>query len=441
MFSQTTTVHNKPATPEPTIVSDEHATPSQSDSPVDTPTPVPPPTGHPMTTRAKAGIFRPNHRADLAHTSAHTLYSSLFASTDLKGFKSTVKHPHWLTAMHQEMEALHWNNTCTLVPQHEHHNIVGCRWLFRTKYHADGSIERHKARLVAQGFSQVSGIDYSQTFSPVVKASTIRIVLSLAVLNNLKLHQLDVNNAFLNGELHELVYMKQTPGFQDPIFPHHVCRLNKAIYGLKQALRAWFHRLSTFLVASGFVCSKAGTSLFVFKWDSCILYLLVYVDDLILTGNQEVVIQSFITKLHDTFAIKDLGRLNFFLGLEVIYTDTGLFLSQSKYAHDILQRAALLDAKPATTALASNVAFVTSGELFDDPTHYRSLVGALQYLTITRPDISYAVNQVSQFLQTPTRSHFQSVERILRYIKGTMSFGLTFSRHNSPGLLGYSDAD
>lgn len=279
-------------------------------------------------------------------------------------------------------------------------------WLFRTKYHADGSIERHKARLVAQGFSQVPGIDYSQTFSPVVKASTVRIVLSLAVLNNWKLHQLDVNNAFLNGELHELVYMEQPPGFQDPTLPHHVCRLNKALYGLKQAPRAWFHRLSTFLIASGFVCSKADTSLFVFKRDSCILYLLVYVDDLILTGNQEAVIQSFITKLHDTFAIKDLGRLNFFLGLEVIYTDTGLFLSQSKYAHDILQRAALLEAKPTTTPLASNVAFVTSGELFDDLTHYRSLVGALQYLTITRTDISYAVNQVSQFLQSPTRSHF-----------------------------------
>ncbi|KAJ9542144.1 hypothetical protein OSB04_028650 [Centaurea solstitialis] len=380
---------------------------------------IPLSSGHPMITRAKAGVFKPKHRADLAHTSAHGLYLALFASTDPKGYKSAAKHPHWITAMHREMEALHRNNTWTLVSRPEHHNVVGSRWLFRTKYRADGSIERHKARLVAQGFSQLPGLDYSNTFSPVVKASTVRIVLSLAVLNNWKLRQLDVNNAFLNGEVSELVYMEQPPGFQDAAFPHH-------------APRAWFHRLSTFLIGSGFVCSKADPSLF---------YLLVYVDDLILTGNHDEVIQYFITKLHDAFAVKDLGRLNFFLGLEAIYTDTGLFLSQSKYAHDILQWANLLNAKPATTPLASNAAFVTSGDIYDNPTHYRSLVGAIQYLTITRPDISYAVNQVSQFLQAPTHSHYQSVKRILCYVKGTLSFGLTFSRHQSTALLGYSDAD
>ncbi|KAI3494496.1 hypothetical protein L1887_40744 [Cichorium endivia] len=351
-----------------------------------------------MTTRSKAGIFKPKYRADLAFTTSHGLHSALFASTDPKEFKSAAKHPQWMAAMHKEMDALRHNQTWTLVPRPDNHNVVGCKWLFRTKYHADGSIERLKARLVAQGFSQIPGLDFSQTFSPV-------------------LHQLDVNNAFLHGDLSERVYMEQPPGFQDPNFPNHVCRLNKALYGLKQAPRAWFHRLSTFLVTNGFVCSRADTSLFVFKRGSCILYLLVYVDDLILTGNDAHVIQSFITKLHNEFAIKDLGKLNFFLGLEVTYTDTGLFLNQSKYAHDILERAYLLDSKPVTTPLASNTTFATTGELFHDPTHYRSLVGALQYLTITRPDISYAVNQ------------------------GSMSFGLTFSRPTSSCLLGYSDAD
>ncbi|GJV28059.1 retrovirus-related pol polyprotein from transposon RE1 [Tanacetum coccineum] len=206
------------------------------------------------------------------------------------------------------------------------------------------------------GFTQIPGLDYSHTFSPVVKASTVRIVLSLAVLHRWRLHQLDVKNAFLHGHLNETVYMEQPPGFIDPQFPNHVCKLSKALYGLKQAPRAWFHRLSSFLLAHGFVCSRADTSLFVFTKDSCIMYLLVP------------------------------GDLSYFLGLEVSYTNDGLFLSQAKYATDVLTRAALLDSKPVSTPLAANEVFVTGGSLFANPTLYRSLVGALQYLTITRPD-------------------------------------------------------
>lgn len=229
----------------------------------------------------------------------------------------------------------------------------------------------------------LKGIDYSHTFSPVVKASTVRIILSLAVLNNWNLHQLDVNNAFLHGFLNETVYMEQPPGFTNHQFPNHVCKLNKALYGLKQAPRAWFHRLSTFLMANGFSCSRADTSLFIFKRDSCIMYLLVYVDDLILTGNQDAIVKSFIARLNKEFAIKDLGDLNYFLGLEVTYTNDGLFLNQSKYAREILDRAKMMDAKPAPTPLSTHVSFTATGEPYSDPTHYRSIVGALQYLSIT----------------------------------------------------------
>ncbi|XP_071699199.1 uncharacterized mitochondrial protein AtMg00810-like [Rutidosis leptorrhynchoides] len=226
-----------------------------------------------------------------------------------------------------------------------------------------------------------------------------------------------------------------------PKFPSHVCRLKKALYGLKQAPRAWFHRLSAFLIQLGFSCSRADPSLFVFKKGTYLLYLLVYVDDLILTGNNTGTIRKFISRLNDEFAIKDLGRLSYFLGLEVVYTDSGLFLSQAKYAHDILTRAELLESKPAATPLATAESFTLEGPLFDDSTLYRSLVGALQYLTITRPDISYAVNQVSQFLHAPTTDHFQVVKRIIRYVKGTLVYGLSFQHASQPSLLGYSDAD
>lgn len=235
--------------------------------------------------------------------------------------------------------------------------------------------------------------------------------------------------------------MEQPPGFVDSLFPNHVCKLSKALYGLKQAPRAWFHRLSTFLVSYGFLCSRANTSLFVYTNNSNIIYLLLYVDDLILTGNNETMLPSFTTRLHHEFAIKDLGDLNYFLGLEVSHTEDGLFLSQTKYAKDVLSRADLLDSKPVSTPLAVNELFTSDGPPFKDPTLSRSLVGALQYLTITRPDLSYAVNRASQFLHAPTTAHFQSVKRILRYLKGTIAFGLTFKRPISNSILGYSDAD
>ncbi|KAJ9556147.1 hypothetical protein OSB04_010761 [Centaurea solstitialis] len=245
---------------------------------------------HPMITRAKAGIFKPRHIADLSQLNHLPLHSALYATTDPTSFKTAERDPKWVRAMQQELDALRKNNTWSLVPRPINRKIVGSKWLYRTKFHSDGSVERYKARLVAQGFSQTPGLDYSHTFSPVVKASTVRVILSLAVINKWNLHQLDVNNAFLHGHLDECVYMEQPPGFAHPNFPHHVCKLNKALYGLKQAPRAWFHRLSTFLLANGFKGSRADTSLFVFKRDTCIMYMLVYVDDLILTGSDEKII-------------------------------------------------------------------------------------------------------------------------------------------------------
>lgn len=184
--------------------------------------------------------------------------------------------------MHEELEALGQNNMRTLVPRPHYSNVVGSKWVYRTKYNSDGSVECFKACLVAQGFSQIPDIDYTYTFSLVVKASTVHIVLSLAVLHNWRLRQLDVENAFHHGQLNETVFMEQPPRFIDSRFPHHVCMLTKALYGLKHAPRPWFHRLSLFLHTNGFTCSCDDTSLFVFAKDSCIMYFLVYVGDLIL---------------------------------------------------------------------------------------------------------------------------------------------------------------
>nr|GEV39619.1 putative zinc finger, CCHC-type [Tanacetum cinerariifolium] len=312
---------------------------------------------NPMVTRSKAGIYKSKHFADFSLLSSSALHHALFASMESKGFKSAAKDPKWYVAMCDEMAALKQNGTWDLVPRPPWSNVVGWKWVFRTEFHADNTIDKFKARLVAQGFTQVLGLDYSATFSPVVKASTVRIILSLAVLNKWPLHQLDVKNAFLNGNLTDIVYMEQPLGFIDSRVPNHVCRLKKALYGLKQAPRAWFQCLSSFLVGLGFSCSRAYTSLFIFKKDSSILYLLVYVDDIILTGNQPSLIRHFITRLNTEFSITDLGKLNYSLGLQVTYHTSGIFLSQSKYARDIFSRAHLLDAKPVATPLSTSTYF------------------------------------------------------------------------------------
>ena len=343
--------------------------------------------------------------------------------------------------MDDEIHALKKNDTWVLVPRPQHHNVVGCRWIFKTKLHSDGSIERHKARLVAQGFSQVHGLDFGDTFSPVVRPATVRIILSLAVTSGWRLHQLDVENAFFHGFLNEEVYMEQPPGYTDPQFPQHVCRLKRALYGLKQAPRAWFHRFSSFLLKLGFHSSQADSSLFVYHSSLGTVYLLLYVDDMIITGSTPSLVHTFITRLSNEFSMKDLGDLHYFLGVEVQANEKGLFLSQTKYALDLLQRASMIDAKPISTPFVVGQHLSAEGTLFSDPTLFRSLAGALQYLTITSPDLSFSVNSICQFMHAPTEDHFRALKRILRYVKGTAHHGLQLHKQSTRDLLGYSDAD
>ena len=207
------------------------------------------------------------------------------------------KDKEWRSAMSQEFTALLHNGTWTLVPPHHRMNIIGCKWIFKIKRKADGSIERYKARLVAKGFNQQEGLDFIETFSPVVKPTTVRLVFSIALSQGWPIRQLDGHNAFLHGYLNEEVYMSQPAGFVYPHQPNHVCRLHKSIYGLKQAPRAWFARLSSFLLEHAFTGSKTDSSLFIFNHHGIIIYILIYVDDIIVTGNSPKAITTFFAKI------------------------------------------------------------------------------------------------------------------------------------------------
>ncbi|CAH9134798.1 unnamed protein product [Cuscuta epithymum] len=336
-------------------------------------------TQHPMTTRSKAGIFRPKPIFSL--NSHHT--TSLISSPLPKSHIDALRNPNWKSAMISEFTALINNKTWELVPRPTNANVIRCMWLFKHKYRSDGSLERHKALLVVNGKSQRLGIDCDDTFSPVVKPATIRTVLSIALSHNWPLHQLDVNNAFLHGFLDETVYMHQPPGFTDPSRPSHVCLLKKSLYGLKQAPRAWYHRFASHAAKLDFHHSKVDHSLFIYHHNGTTAYLLLYVDDIVLTTSTPTLLRNLIAQLGAEFSLKDLGPLTFFLGIAVTRQPERLVLSQQKYATKILHRAGMASCNSSSTPVDTRAKLsADDGPPVPNPTLYRSLAGALQYLKI-----------------------------------------------------------
>lgn len=388
---------------------------------------------HPMTTRTKSGVPLPRLNPFI-----------LLVNSEPKSVKTALQDPKWFAAMQDEYGALMRNNTWSLVPLPANRKAIDCKWVFRVKENAYGIVNKYKARLVAKGFHQVHGFDFNETFSPVIKLVTIRIILTLALTYNWPLQQLDINNAFLNGILEEEVYMMQPPGFTAPN-SSLVCHLHKALYGLKQAPRQWFERLKTTLLSFGFLNSKCDTSLFIYKHHSVVIYMLVYVDDIIITGNSPPLIKQITQQLNHVFSLKQLGDLDYFLGLEVKKLSNGnLLLTQSKYLRDLLIKTDMENSNPIATPMASTTKLIKTGSAaLSDASHYRSIVRALQYATITRPEICYAVNKVCQFMAHPLESHWLAVKRILRYLKGTITSGLLFTPASTVpfSLQAYCDAD
>ncbi|KAM2634977.1 hypothetical protein EV1_025388 [Malus domestica] len=361
-----------------------------------------------------------SHYVTHAHLSPSHRYFACAISTIVEPttFEQANNDPKWQAAMQSELLALEQNHTWTLTRLPPGHRAIGCRWVFKVKYHSDGSVERYKARLVAKGFTQREGIDYKETFAPVAKLITVRCLLAVASVRNWSLHQMDVQNAFLHGDLREEVYMQLPPGLRRQ-GAYDACRLNKSIYGLKQASRSWFHKFSTAIHQAGYQQSKADYSLFTKVRDHSFTTVLIYVDDMIITGNDEEAIRDLKLFLHTHFRIKDLGPLKYFLGVEVARSSQGISISQRKYTLDILDEAGLLGAKPAKFPMEENLKLSpTEGQILHDASKYRRLVGKLIYLTITRPEISYAVHVLSQYMQQPRKPHLDAVHRLLRYLKG-----------------------
>ena len=377
-------------------------------------------------------------------SSTYSAFVSTISTVSLpKNTNEALSHPGWRQAMVDEMAALHSNDTWDLVVLPVGKFPVGCRWVYTVKVGPDGQVDRLKARLVAKEYTQVYGSDYGDTFSFVAMIASVRLLLSMAAMCSWPLFQLDIKNAFLHGDLAEEVYMEQPPGFVAQGEFGLVCRLRRSLYGLKQSPRAWFGRFSSVVQEFGMIRSTADHSVFYHHNSSgqCI-YLVVYVDDIVITGSDQDGIQKLKQHLFTHFQTKDLGKLKYFLGIEIAQSSSGVVLSQRKYALDILEETGMLDCKPVDTPMDPNVKLVPGqGKSFGDPGRYRRLVGKLNYLTITRPDISFPVSVVSQFLQSPCDSHWDAVIRILRYIKSTPSQGVLYENRGHTQVIGYTDAD
>jgi hypothetical protein len=372
------------------------------------------------------------HCAFLANITAHK---------EPQSYDQAVHDPQWQAAMNTELEALQQNNTWSLVPLPPGHKPIGCKWVYKIKYKADGTIERYKARLVAKGYTQVEGIDYQETFSPTAKVTTLRCLLTVAAARNWFIHQLDVQNAFLHGDLHELVYMEPPPGLRRQ-GENVVCRLNKSLYGLKQASRNWFSTFSEAIQKAGYQQSKADYSLFTKPHGPSFTAVLIYVDDILLTGNDLDEMKRLKEFLLKRFRIKDIGDLKYFFGIEFSRSKKGIFMSQRKYTLDILQDSGLIGARPDKFPMEQTLKLTpTDGVVLNDPTKYRRLVGRLIYLTVTRPDIVYAVQTLSQFMHEPRKPHWDAALRVLRYIKGTPGQGILFSTSNDLSLKAFCDSD
>ncbi|KAM7472186.1 hypothetical protein LguiA_010369 [Lonicera macranthoides] len=273
-------------------------------------------------------------------------------------------------------------------------------------------------------------------------------MLALAAQCGWTMHQMDVKNAFLHGDLQEEDYMAQPGEFINPTHSYLVCKLNKSLYGLKQAPRAWNDKFTQFLPTLGFVASHADPSLFIKSCSSnSWVYLLLYVDDIILSGSSESAIQSVKDALQQQFDMKDLGKLHYFLGSEINYTPLGLLINQQKYAKEVIHKHGMEDCNSAITPCQSGLKLLKEGVLLSDTevSNFRSLVGCLQYLTFTRPDIAFAVNSVCQFMHQPTDQHYNAAKRILRYIQGTLDYGLLYTPNPTKSLTvslkTYTDAD
>ncbi|GKA99022.1 retrovirus-related pol polyprotein from transposon TNT 1-94, partial [Tanacetum coccineum] len=372
-----------------------------------------------------------------------TYLSFPLPNQDPTTFEDAVKSEKWRHAMDQEIQAIERNNTWELTTLPYGGKSIRVKWVYKTKLNENGEVDKYKARLVAKGCSQEYGVDYAEVFAPVARLETIRLILALAAQKTWTVYQLDVKSAFLHGEIKEEVFVDQPPGYEVKGQESKVYRLKKALYGLKQAPRAWYSRIEAYFIREGFTkCPYEHTLFIKFGAGGKILIVCLYVDDLIYTGNDKEMFEVFKKSMMTEFDMTDLGKMRYFLGIEVEQRTDGIFIGQRKYAQEMLRKFNMDQCNAVHNPIVPGIKLTKDDEGTEvDGTIYRQMVGSLMYLTTTRPDLMFAVSLISRYMKRPTESHLASARRVLRYVKGTINFGIFYRKGGNKELIGFTDSD
>lgn len=346
-------------------------------------------------------------------------------------YAHAVQNKQWQEAMNSEIEAIERNKTWQLTELPKGAKPIGLKWVYKLKRNTDGDIIKYKARLVAKGYVQRQGIDFEDAFAPVTRMETVRLLLALAEKNGWEVHHLDVKSAFLNGELMEDVYVMQPEGFAERGKEHLVYKLLKALYGLRQAPRAWYAyaKLNQCLLKLGFVKCPYEHAVYSRREGNDALIIGLYVDDLLITGTNVSAIERLKVQVKNEFDMSDLGRLSHYLGIEVNQTKEYIELKQSSYAKKLLEKSGMAECKSTKYPMEPGIQLSKDSAGKEvDPRQFRSTIGGVRYLVHTRPDIAFSVGMVSRFMERPTIMHQNAMKRILRYVKGTINYGLVYAQ-------------
>jgi hypothetical protein len=349
----------------------------------------------------------------------------------------------WKETIQSEMDSIMSNGTREVVDRPYGCKPVGCKWVFKKKFRPDGTVEKYKARLIAKGYTQKEGEDYFDTYSPVARLMTIRVLLFLVASHGLFIHQMDVKTTFLNGELKEEIYMDQPDRFIANGQEKNVCKLLKSLYGLKQAPKQWHEKFDKTLTSAGFVMNEADKYVYYRFGAGEGVIMCFYVDDILTFRNNESIIKKVKDFLSSNFEMKDLGVADVILNIKLLREEEngGVTLVQSHYVEKVLSRFGFSECTPTPTPYDPSVPLRKNQRIARDQLRYSQIIGSLMYLaSATRPDISYDVSKLSRFMSDPGDDHWCALERVLRYLKGTISYGIHYTGY--PRVLeGYCDAN
>nr|GEZ91842.1 retrovirus-related Pol polyprotein from transposon TNT 1-94 [Tanacetum cinerariifolium] len=381
-------------------------------------------------------------RLQLHEQALFCYYNDFLTYVEPKTYKEALTQSCWIEAMQEELNEYERLEVRELVPRPDKVMMITLKWIYKVKLDELGGILKNKARLVARGYRQEKGIDFKESFAPVARLEAIRIFLAYVDHKNMVVYQMDVKTVFLNGNLREEVYVSQPDGFVDQDNPNHVYKLKKALYGLKHAPRSWYGMLSSFLISQDFSIGSVDPTLFIRRNGNDLLLVQIYVDDIIFAASTLELCYLFANLMCSKFKMSMMGKISFFLGLQISQSPRGIFINQSKYALESLKKYGFESCDPVDTPMVEKSKLDEDKEgKAVDPSHYHGMIGTLLYLTASRPDLQFAICMCARYQAQPTEKHVHAIKRIFRYLCGIVHQGLWNPKDSSVSLTAFADVD